>query len=316
MKVLNSMLLLSFASLASARVGGGHRFLPAANGHGIPGEYVVLFGDDTEPQGVLQGLINGGQAQGIGTEVLQVYEHAVKGFAVRMNLNALVNALKHIDGVTIEENQIISVDSVDTPVASWGVDRVDQRTVVRDNRYSYERDGSNVDVYILDTGIHLSHEDFGVRAHFGVDFTGEGESDDSGHGTHVAGKCDLLLQCIVVVCHFILISYLPYLIGTVGGTTYGIAKNVNLIAVKVLDATGSGTLDGVIAGIDWVVGQSRPNGAVANLSLTAAQVIVSINDAVNAAVAAGVVVVVAGGNSNTVSSFRTQCDYTGCNCVR
>jgi hypothetical protein len=110
------------------------------------------------------------------------------------------------------------------------------------------------------------------------------------------GKCDLLLECVVVVCHFIPISYLPYLIGTVGGTTHGIAKNVNLIAVKVLDATGSGTLDGE--------------------SLTAAQVIVSINDAVNAAVAAGVVVVVAGGNSNTVSSFRTQCDYTGCNCVR
>jgi subtilisin family serine protease len=121
----------------------------------------------------------------------------------------------------------------------------------------------------------------------------------------VAGKCNILQQrcCYCYVCvsfHSDILPSLPFP-GTVGGLEYGIAKNANLIAVKVLDVSGYGTLATVLAGIDWVVGQSRPNGAVANLSLSAPGVIKSLNDAVNAAVAAGVVMVVAGGNSNTTA---------------
>jgi subtilisin family serine protease len=189
MKVLNVFPFVLFASSASARVGTPPRFLQAKNGQGIPGEYVVLLEENAEPRGILHGLINSGQA-----DVLQVYENAVKGFAVRMNLNALLNALKHLDGMTITENQVIEIGSVQTPVDSWGLDRVDQQTGT-DNQYSYERDGSNVDVYIVDTGIHTSHEDFGGRASFGVDVSGsgEGDSDNHGHGTHVAGKFDQLL---------------------------------------------------------------------------------------------------------------------------
>jgi subtilisin family serine protease len=305
MKVLNIMLLISFASLASARVGSPHRFLPAVNGQGIPDEYVVLFEDDTDPRGVLQGLINGGQAQEI--EVLRVYDFAVKGFAVRMNLNALENAIRHLDGlVSIEENQIVSLDSEQTPVVSWGIDRVDQ-TFSTNDKYIYECGGSNVDVYIVDTGIHSSHADFGGRARFGKDCTGEGDNDNNGHGTHVAGKCDLLLQsCCSVSFYSDILPSLPFP-GTVGGNEYGIAKSANLIAVKVLGADGSGSLANVIAGIDWVVAeaQSRTNGAVANLSLSAAAVIPSINTAVTNAVTAGVVMVVAAGNSNA-----DACNYS------
>jgi subtilisin family serine protease len=296
MKVLNVFLFVLFASSASARVGPPRRLLKAENGKGIPGEYVVLLEENVEPRGIIQGFINGGEANEV--EVLQVYENAVRGFAVRMNLNALFNALKHLDGVTITENQVIKIDSVQTPVDSWGLDRVDQQTGT-DNQYSYERDGSNVDVYIVDTGIHTSHADFGGRASFGVDFTdsGEGDNDNNGHGTHVAGKFDLLLARIDHQLHDISPSFT--FSGTVGGAKYGIAKNVNLISVKVFDSSGTSTVASILAGIDWLVGLPRPNGAVANLSLGAESVVESLNTAVNNAVAAGVVMVVAGGNANS-----------------
>jgi hypothetical protein len=203
MKFLTTLLLISFASLASARVGGrGHRFIRAERGLKIQDEFVVEFDDDTEVTGVLRGFINGGKAE----DVLYVYENAVRGFTIRMKEKALVNALKKFDGVTISENFHVTVDTtaVETPgeqsFAPWGLDRVDQRTVNRDNLYSFERDGSNVDVYIIDTGIYSSHTDFDGRASFGADFTGEGDTDGNGHGTHVAGKFDLLL---LRICHFI-----------------------------------------------------------------------------------------------------------------
>jgi subtilisin family serine protease len=203
MKVLSFFFFVLFASSASARVGTSHRFLQAENGKGIPGEYVVLLDEKAELRGILRGLINSGRA----TEILQVYENAVRGFTVRMNINALLNALKHLDDVTITENQVIETGSVQTPVDSWGLDRVDQETGT-DNQYSYVRDGSKVDVYIVDTGIDTRHEDFGGRASFGVDVSGSGEGDNdiNGHGTHVAGKFDQLLLLFTI--HFI-ISYLP-----------------------------------------------------------------------------------------------------------
>jgi subtilisin family serine protease len=207
MKVLNAILFVLFASSASARVGSTHRFLPAENGKGIPGEYVVLLSGNVDPRGILNGFINGGQA-----EELQVYENAVRGFAVRMNLNALLNALKNLEGVLITENQVIEIGSVQTPAGSWGIDRVDQVSGT-DTLYSYERDGSNVDVYVVDTGIDTNHQDFGDRASFGVDVSGsgEGDSDNNGHGTHVAGKFDWLLLLLLIHDIRILIAYFLYL---------------------------------------------------------------------------------------------------------
>jgi subtilisin family serine protease len=195
MKVLKVFVFVLFASTASARVGSHrHRFLTAENGQGIPGEYVVLLRDNAEPRGILQGMINSGQPTEVRPEVLHVYENAVRGFTVRWNLNALLNALDHLDGVTITENQVVTVNTVQAPVSSWGLDRIDEQQNVENNQYSYERDGSNIDVYIVDTGIHTSHEDFGGRASFGVDvsLSDEGDNDLNGHGTHVAGKFDQL----------------------------------------------------------------------------------------------------------------------------
>ena len=205
MKVLDVFLFVLFASSASARVGPPHRLLKAENGKGIPDEYVVLLGKNAEPRGILQGLSEAGQA----TQVLHVYENAVKGFTVRTNLNALFNALKNIDDVTIEENQVVAVSSVQTPVDSWGLDRVDQ-VAGTNNQYFYERDGSNIDVYILDTGIDREHQDFGGRANFGIDVSGSGEGDNdlNGHGTHVAGKFAWLL--LLFILHYITLCFLTF----------------------------------------------------------------------------------------------------------
>jgi subtilisin family serine protease len=179
MRVLNVLLLVLFASSASARVGSVERVLEAVDGV-IPDEYVVVLDEGVEPRGLVNALKNSGKA-----EILHTYK-IVNGFAVRMNLNALENALKNQDGVTIYPNDVATAISVQSPVGSWGIDRVDQTTGTN-NQYSYLRDGTDVDVYILDTGIKTDHPDFGGRASHGYDATGEGNFDGNGHGTHVAG---------------------------------------------------------------------------------------------------------------------------------
>jgi subtilisin family serine protease len=187
MKVLNVLLLVLFASSASGRVGSDQRALEAGDDV-IPDEYVVTLPDGVEPRGLVNGLknrvVNGLKDSGE-AEILHDYA-IINGFAVQMKLNALQNALKNVEGAEIYPNRVVTSSSVQTPVGSWGLDRVDQTTGFN-NQYTYLRDGTNVDVYILDTGIYIDHEDFGGRASLGTDITGEGNFDGNGHGTHVAG---------------------------------------------------------------------------------------------------------------------------------
>ena len=125
--------------------------------------------------------------------------------------------------------------------ATWGIDRIDQRALPLSETFTYTNTGSGVKAYIIDTGIRFDHSQFGGRAESGFDAVDGGTADDcNGHGTHVAG--------------------------TVGGTTYGVAKGVTLVAVRVLSCSGSGTTSGVIAGVDWVTG-NHGQSAVANMSL-------------------------------------------------
>jgi subtilisin family serine protease len=154
---------------------------------------------------------------------------------------------------------------------TWGLDRIDQRSLPLSATYA-PTSAAGVTVYVLDTGIRTTHSEFGGRARDGYDFVDQDKiaNDCSGHGTHVAS--------------------------TIGGATYGVAKDVTLVGVRVLDCKGSGSYQGIIAGIDWVARQTaRP--AVANLSLggTTSK---ALDDAVDRAVAAGVTVVVAAGNDN------------------
>jgi subtilisin family serine protease len=194
MKVLNVPLLLLFASSVSAA--GVLQGKGNSNGNGsfdgqvvpieaaegvIADEYLVMHDEGVEPRALwLNGMLNIGQA-----EILHEYS-LMNAVTVRTKRDDLDRALKNIEGITVYENLVVTAFAVDSPVYSWGIDRSDQTTGTN-NEYKYERDGSKVDVYILDTGIFIEHEDFGGRASNGADFTGEGEYDGYGHGTHVAG---------------------------------------------------------------------------------------------------------------------------------
>jgi subtilisin family serine protease/PKD repeat protein len=212
----------------------------------------------------------------------RVFRHALKGFVAYMS-EADARALAQDTRVKyVEQNGRMHAVGVQTD-ATWGLDRVDQVDLPLDQTYTYNAAGAGVNAYIIDTGIRISHSDFGGRASlaFSSIEDGNGANDCNGHGTHVAG--------------------------TVGGATWGVAKAANLHAVRVLDCGGSGTYEGVIAGVDWVTA-NHVKPAVANMSLGggASQ---AVDDSVTASIAAGVVYAIAAGNDSgdacTKSPART-----------
>ena len=169
----------------------------------------------------------------------------------------------------VEKDQVVTA-SVDQQNATWGLDRIDQRSRALNGVYSYTRTGAGVDSYIIDTGINGTHSEFTGRMGTGATAVndGRGTRDCNGHGTHVAG--------------------------TVGGTRHGVAKGTTLIPVRVLGCNGSGTTSGVIAGMDWVA-RTASGPSVANMSL-GGPASSTQDSAVNRMVSAGVTVVVAAGN--------------------
>jgi subtilisin family serine protease len=236
-------------------------------------DYIVVFqSDETDPAGQADALV-----RAHGGSLRYVYRNTIKGFAVANLPDAAVEALQRNPSVAyIERDGIMTADDTQLNPPSWGLDRIDAADGL-DLQYTYPSTGAGVRAYILDTGINASHNDFAGRVGSGVDFIDGGAPDDChGHGTHVAG--------------------------TVGGTTYGVAKGVTLVAVRVLNCQGSGTTSGVIAGVDWVGNAPKP--AVANMSLGGSYW-QALNDAVAAAIAKGVAFAVAAGNSNA-----NACNYS------
>ncbi len=248
----------------------------ASSAQSIPGQYIVVFRDAVgDPSGLARRL-----AAQHGGSVRFTYQHALKGFSAELP-EAAVEALGRNPNVAfIEPNgRVWAVGSQTNP--PWGLDRIDQRDGL-DNTYSHGFDGTGVAAYILDTGIRISHTDFGGRAAYGYDAVDNDPDagDCNGHGTHVAG--------------------------TVGGGTYGVAKNVQLFAVRVLDCNGSGTWEGVIAGIDWVTGHHTNGPAVANMSLSGGANS-AVDQAVQNSIADGVFYALAAGNGNFVGRPQDAC---------
>jgi aqualysin 1 len=206
-----------------------------------------------------------------GGAVTHVYESVFPGFAIDHLTEQQAVILAEDPRVKrVEPNQVVRALATQSP-ATWGLDRIDQRTLPLSNSYTYNFTGQGVHAYIVDTGIRATHLEFAGR--MGVGFTsvadGNGTNDCNGHGTHVAG--------------------------TVGGSTWGVAKGVTLHAVRVLNCAGSGTTAGVIAGVDWVT-SNHVKPAVANMSLGGG-IQPALDDAVARSIAAGVVYTIAAGNS-------------------
>ena len=206
-----------------------------------------------------------------GVKVTRSFNHALRGFVVTANDRALARLLMDDRVAYVEEDGYMYASATQTG-ATWGIDRVDQRALPLDSSYTYNTNASNVHAYIIDTGVLGTHTQFTGR--MGNGYTAitdaNGTNDCNGHGTHVAG--------------------------TVGGTTYGVAKGVIIHPVRVLGCTGSGTNSGVIAGMDWVTA-NHVKPAVANMSLGGGAS-TATDDAVARMTAAGVVVAVAAGNDN------------------
>jgi len=214
-----------------------------------------------------------------------VYRHALKGYAARMTAAQATSLSDNKRVAFVERDGTVTASATQTS-PPWGLDRIDQRNRPLSGTFTYTRTGSGVKAYIIDTGIRKTHTQFGGRAIDGTDRI-DGSlpaADCNGHGTHVAG--------------------------TVGGSTYGVAKQVTLVAVRVLDCNGSGSYSQVIAGVDWVTGNHGPGQpAVANMSL-GGSASSSLDTAVRNSIADGVSYAIAAGNGNILGFAQNACNYS------
>ena len=265
---------LALAAPASAAPTGK---VVAAGGTPIAGSYVVQLKDATLAPGAVSSTAKALASRYSGT-VSFTYTAALRGFAVKMSAEQAAKLAADPAVGTVTQDAVASLGATQSP-ATWGLDRIDQRALPLNNAYTYNTTAANVRAYIIDTGILTSHTDFGGRASVGTDTIGDGRNgqDCNGHGTHVAG--------------------------TTGGTTYGVAKEVRLVAVRVLNCSGSGSNSGVIAGVDWVTANAvKP--AVANMSLGGGAY-APLDTAVTNSINSGVSYAVAAGNSNA-----NACNYS------
>ncbi|MDP9394152.1 MAG: S8 family peptidase [Actinomycetota bacterium] len=252
------------ASAASTDAVALRPVVRAASGAAVPGQYIVTL----KP-----GVSARAAATSLGVAPLHVYDSAVHGYAARLTAAQLLRVQRDPSVAMIEEDQVARIaeeaGAADVqPTDLYGLDRIDQRRLPLSGTYSFNTKAAGVHVYVIDTGIAPGHPQFGGRANKVYDAFGGTGQDCHGHGTHVAG--------------------------TVGGATFGVAKRVRLHGVRVLDCSASGSVSGIIAGINWVrTHQIRP--AVANLSLRAGYS-QTLNNATANLAGSGVAVAVAAGN--------------------
>ncbi len=247
----------------------------------VPDQYIVVLKADQQQAGKHKAGKQKGSKKHSGiaeaiaikhqARIERKFRRTLDGFVAKVPKGRLADLANDPQVEYIEADRIIQLEATQAS-ATRGLDRIDQRDLPLDNSYTYNTTADAVNVYIIDTGIRLSHTEFAGRAQPGYTVVndGRGTNDCNGHGTHVAG--------------------------TVGGARYGVAKEVNLYAVRVLDCRGRGLLSAVIAGVDWVA-ENHMAPAVANVSLGGGASF-SLDSAVRNAVSDGVTFVVAAGNSN------------------
>ncbi|MGZ5442570.1 MAG: S8 family serine peptidase [Thermoanaerobaculia bacterium] len=275
-RTLLSLMVLVLALPALAGGPKKAKMLKAEIDKKIPDQYIVVLEDRVEDvDAIADELVTKSRGRKD-----HVYSKAIKGFSARLSEKAALALAEDPRVKYVEEDGVVTIQATQSG-ATWGIDRIDQRDLPLSSTYVYNATGSGVKAYIIDTGINVNHNDFGGRAIDGYDAV-DGSlpaADCNGHGTHVSG--------------------------TVGGATWGVAKGVTLVAVRVLDCAGSGSNSGVIAGINWVTSDhAAGQPAVANMSLGggASQ---AIDDAVNASINDGVTYAIASGNSNA-----NACNYS------
>jgi subtilisin family serine protease len=243
--------------------------------------YIVVLRDSVaDPAAIAQQ-----QAARFGGTVTYVYSHALKGYSLTLPSAAVSRLAQEPNVQYVEPDGVMTADTTQTG-ATWGIDRIDQRSLPLSGTFTYTATGSGVKAYIIDTGIRYTHTQFGGRAIKGVDevTSGGSASDCNGHGTHVSG--------------------------TVGGSTYGVAKAVTLVSVRVLGCNGSGTTSGVIAGVDWVTGNHLAGqSAVANMSLGGGASS-SLDTAVNNSISDGVSYAIAAGNGDIFGNPQNACNFS------
>ncbi|HSE09366.1 MAG TPA: S8 family serine peptidase [Nocardioidaceae bacterium] len=234
----------------------------------IRGEYIVVMEQNAPKKAVGNAKQT---AKDRGGQIRFTYDTALSGFAAKLPPQALEALRSNPNVAYIEADQQVELSTTQTN-PTWGLDRVDQRNLPLSSSYTYNANGTGVTAYIIDTGMRASHNEFAGRVASGYTAIsdGQGTNDCHGHGTHVAG--------------------------TVGGTTYGVAKGVTFKPVRVLDCAGSGSNSGVIAGVDWVTG-NKSGPAVANMSLGGG-ISSALDSAVQNSINAGVTYAVAAGNDN------------------
>jgi hypothetical protein len=254
----------------------------------VADSYIVVFKDSSVSRagiGTAASQLTGRH----GARIARTYTAALGGVEIRANATTAKRIAADPSVAYVEQNHTLRISGTQPNPPSWGLDRIDQRNLPLNNSYGYPNVASrpgcfrcvNVHAYIIDTGIRFSHADFARRATSGYDAVDGGTADDcNGHGTHVAG--------------------------TVGGSSYGAAKAVQLVAVRVLDCTGSGTYAEVIDGINWVTANAvKP--AVANMSLGGASD-TAIDTAVTNSINSGVTYAVAAGNGDSSGRPQNACN--------
>ncbi len=287
---------LAVSGLSAPAIGGD--FIPA-NNNPVEGQYIVVLKDDSIKFRAEREQVSERHARKLVLDELgkrhkanrmREFEAALQGGVVNLS-EAEAKKLANDPSVAfVEQDAVVqfieprikgSVNALSVAtqfgVPSWGLSRIDQRNLPLDSNYNYDYTGKGVTAYVIDTGIYYQHSDFGIRASVGFDALGGNGVDCNGHGTHVAG--------------------------TIGSSTYGVAKEVNLVGVRVLDCTGSGTWSGVINGIAWVTANAK-KPAVANMSLGGGAN-TALDQAVKSSIASGVTYVVAAGNES-----RNPCSTT------